>query len=299
MSKTPFSADYIHKLLKSIPESEREKFLVMLATQPVTEPQPASGSAGPPDAASQAQPPASSPQTLDEFCDTVAQEAYTQPASPAALPPKQGTSAPAPPLDPAAAAKKPAGTAARKPTVAQKQPPPKPVGPPAADPAQAGPPKFSTRTPLRSLPLKVHQVNLNVHPFLLQMLPLPELVPSSTPAQAIPRFASYNSGRAGRSAAPVKTLSVRRRFQTAATAFTLCTAVGTAKELKAGPALLSKLPLPARRTGSIPTGSGTRSGTPTLGHPLGARKMDGKKAGTKGGISDQPRFGSAVKIHVE
>ena len=93
----------------------------------------------------------------------------------------------------------------------------------------------------------------------------------------------------------MKTLSVRRRFQTAATAFTLCTAVGTAKELKAGPALLSKLPLPVRRTGSIPTGSGTRSGTPTLG----ARKVDGKKAGAKGGISDQPRFGSAVKIHVE
>ena len=47
MSKTPFSADYIHKLLKTIPESEREKFLVMLATQPIIEQQPASGSSGP------------------------------------------------------------------------------------------------------------------------------------------------------------------------------------------------------------------------------------------------------------
>ena len=97
----------------------------------------------------------------------------------------------------------------------------------------------------------------------------------------------------------MKMLSVRRRSQTAATAFTLCTAVGTAKELKVGQALPSKPPLPARKVGSIPTGSGTRSGTPTLGHPLGARKMAGKKAGTRGGISDQTRFGSAVKIHVE
>ena len=48
MSKTPFSADYIHKLLKTIPESEREKFLVMLATQPIIEQQPASGSSGAP-----------------------------------------------------------------------------------------------------------------------------------------------------------------------------------------------------------------------------------------------------------
>ena len=92
--------------------------------------------------------------------------------------------------------------------------------------------------------------------------------------------------------APVKMLSVRRRFQTEATAFTLCTAAGTAKELKAGTASPSQ-------PRSIPTGSGIRSGTPTLGHPLGARKMAGKKAGTTGGISDQPRFGSAVKIHVE
>ena len=115
MSKTPFSADYIHKLLKTIPESERAKFLEMLATQPVIEPQPTSGSAGPPASGSQAQTPASPPQTLDEFCDTVAQEAYTQPASPAAPPPKKDASAPTPPLDPAAAAKKPAGTAAPKP----------------------------------------------------------------------------------------------------------------------------------------------------------------------------------------
>ena len=139
-------------------------------------------------------------------------------------------------------------------------------------------------------------MSLNVRPHLLQMLPLPELVLSSTTVQAIPRFASYNSGRAGRSVAPAKMLSVRRRFQTEATAFTLCTAVGTAKEQKAGTASPSQPPLPPRKVGSIPTGSGIRSGTPTLGHPLKARKMAGKKAGATGGISDQPRFGSAVKI---
>ena len=155
------------------------------------------------------------------------------------------------------------------------------------------------RAPLRHLPLRVLPMSLNVLPHLLQMLPLPELVPSSTTAPAILRFALYNSGRAGRSVAHVKTLSVRRRSQTEATAFTLCTAVGTAKELKAGTASPSPPPLPPRKVGSIPTGSGIRSGTPTLGHPLGARKMAGKKAGTMGGISDQPRFGSAVKIQVE
>ena len=83
MSKTPLSADYIHKLLKTIPESEREKFLVMLATQPIIEQQPASGSSGAPASDPPPQPSASTPQTLDEFCDTVAQEAYAQPASPA------------------------------------------------------------------------------------------------------------------------------------------------------------------------------------------------------------------------
>ena len=122
MSKTPFSADYIHKLLKTIPESEREKFLVMLATQPIIEQQPASGSSGAPASDPPPQPTASTPQTLDEFCDTVAQEANTQPASPAAPPPKKDTSAAAPPRDPAATAAKPAGTAAPKPAVAQKQP---------------------------------------------------------------------------------------------------------------------------------------------------------------------------------
>ena len=122
MSKTPFSADYIHKLLRTIPESEREKFLVMLATQPILEQQPASGSSGAPASDPPPQPTASTPQTLDEFCDTVAQEAYTQPTSPAAPPPKKATPAAAPPRDPAATAAKPAGSAAPKPAVAQKQP---------------------------------------------------------------------------------------------------------------------------------------------------------------------------------
>ncbi|CAE7421204.1 unnamed protein product, partial [Symbiodinium microadriaticum] len=158
MSKTPFSADYIHKLLRTIPESEREKFLVMLATQPILEQQPASGSSGAPASDPPPQPTASTPQTLDEFCDTVAQEAYTQPTSPAAPPPKKATPAAAPPRDPAATAAKPAGSAS----------------PPKSQPKE-----------------KVLPVNPNVHPLLL-----------------------------------------RRRSQTAATAFTLCTAVGTAKELK-------------------------------------------------------------------
>ncbi|CAE7260268.1 unnamed protein product, partial [Symbiodinium microadriaticum] len=104
MSKTPFSADYIHKLLKTLPDSEKEKFLEMLAGQPVIDQQPASGQAGPKASASQPSPPAATPQTPPEFCDTVAQEAYTQPA-----------------------------------------------------------------------PQAEHQGKLNVHHFLLQMLPLPEL----------------------------------------------------------------------------------------------------------------------------
>ena len=91
---------------------------------------------------------------------------------------------------------------------------------------------------------------------------------------------------------PVKTLSVRRPFQTAATAFTLCTAVGTAKELKAEPALHSKLPLPVKKTGSTLAGSGT----PTLGLPLGALRVAGKKAGTRGGISDQPALALLSKF---
>ena len=69
----------------------------------------------------------------------------------------------------------------------------------------------------------------------------------SMTAQAIPRFASCNSGRADGSVAYVRTLSARRRFQIAATAFTLCTAVGTAKEPKAAPAWHSKLPLPVKK----------------------------------------------------
>ena len=91
------------------------------------------------------------------------------------------------------------------------------------------------------------------------------------------------------------TLSVKRRSQTGATAFIRCTAVGTAKGRKAEPALPSKIPLPVMKTGSTLTGSGT----PTLGHPLGALMVAGKKAGIKGGISDQTRLGSAVNIHVE
>ncbi|CAE7634907.1 unnamed protein product, partial [Symbiodinium sp. KB8] len=245
MSKTPFSADYIHKLLKTIPEAERSKFLEMLETQPILEQQPASASSGTP---ALAPPP---------------QQAVPTPQS---------------------------GPAASKAPVPQKQPPPKPSGTPAADPAPAGPPQSHN---------KVLQVSLNVLLHLLQMPPLPELVPSSTTALAILRFASYNSGRAGRSVAHVKTLSVRRRFQTEATAFTLCTAAGIAKERKAATAPTSQLPLPLMKVGIIPTGSGTLSGTPTLGHPLGAHKMAGKKAGNTGGISDQPRFGCAVKIHVE
>ncbi|OLP75568.1 hypothetical protein AK812_SmicGene44615 [Symbiodinium microadriaticum] len=231
MSKTPFSADYIHKLLKTIPEAERSKFLEMLETQPILEQQPASASSGTP---ALAPPP---------------QQAVPTPQS---------------------------GPAASKAPVPQKQPPPKPSGTPAADPAPAGPPQSHN---------KVLQVSLNVLLHLLQMPPLPELVPSSTTALAILRFASYNSGRAGRSVAHVKTLSVRRRFQTEATAFTLCTAAGIAKERKAATAPTSQLPLPLMKVGIIPTGSGTLSGTPTLGHPLGAHKMAGKKAGNTGGIS--------------
>ena len=152
------------------------------------------------------------------------------------------------------------------------------------------------RAPLHHPLHKVLLVSRNVLPRLLQMPPLPELARSSTTAQAILRFASFNSGRAGRSVAHVKTLSVRRRSQTEATAFTLCTAAGTANVRKAATAPTSPLPLPLMRVGISPTGSGTLSGTPTLGHPLGAHKMAGKTAGTTVGISDQPRFSSAVKF---
>ncbi|CAE7717896.1 unnamed protein product [Symbiodinium necroappetens] len=153
VEQTPFSADYIHKLLKTLPESEKGKFLEMLAEQPVIDQQPASGQAGAKASASQPSPPAATPQTPPEFCDTVAQEAYMPPASQAAPSATPKPTAPAPQPGPAVAAAKPAGTAgpaaaAAKPagttapkTVAQKQPPPKPAGPPAADPAATGPPQ--------------------------------------------------------------------------------------------------------------------------------------------------------------
>ena len=148
MSKTPFSADYIHKLLKTLPESEKGKFLEMLAEQPLVDQQPVSGQAGAKASASQPSPPAATPQTPPEFCDTVAQEAYAQPApqapKPTAQAPRPGpavaTAKPAGTAGTAAAAAKPAGAAAPK-TVAQKQPPPKPAGTPAAAPAATGPPQ--------------------------------------------------------------------------------------------------------------------------------------------------------------
>ena len=144
-------SDYIHKLLKTLPESEKGKFLEMLAAQPVIEQQPASGQAGAKASASQPSPPAATPPTPPEFCDTVAQQAYMQPASQAAPSATPKATAPAPQPGPAVAAAKPAGTAdpaataAKKAgttapkTVAQKQPPPKPAGPPAADPAANSP----------------------------------------------------------------------------------------------------------------------------------------------------------------
>ena len=149
MSKTPFSADYIHKLLKTIPEAERSKFLEMLETQPIIEQQPASASAATPALDPPPQQAGTATQTLDEFCDTVAQEAYAQPApaSPAAPPPQKSTSAPAPPNNPAVTAAKPAVPAASKAPVPQKQPPPKPSGTPAADPAQAGPTQSHNKAP--------------------------------------------------------------------------------------------------------------------------------------------------------
>ena len=94
MSKTPLSADYIHKLLKTIPEAERSKFLEMLVSQPIVEQTPASSSAATPALDPPPQQAATATQTLDEFCDTVAQEAYAPPAtaSPAAPPPQKSTS---------------------------------------------------------------------------------------------------------------------------------------------------------------------------------------------------------------
>ena len=156
---------------------------------------------------------------------------------------------------------------------------------------------FWTRLPPAPLPRPPHKVlplSRNGLPLLLQMPPLPELDLLSTMAPAIPRFASFNSGRAGRSVAHVKTLSVRRRSQTEATAFTRCTAAGTAKGRRAVTALTSQLPLPLMKVGISPTGSGTLTGAPALGHPLGAHRRAGKKAGTKDGISDQSRFSPAV-----
>ena len=151
MSKTPFSADYIHKLLKTIPEAERSKFLEMLETQPIIEQQPASSSAAPPALAAAPQPAVTAPQTLDEFCDTVAQEAYVQPppAAPVAPPPQKTTPAPAKSSNPAGAAAQTAtpAAAASKTPVPQKQPPPKPTGTPAADPAPTGPPPSHNKAP--------------------------------------------------------------------------------------------------------------------------------------------------------
>ena len=150
MSKTPFSADYIHKLLKTIPEAERSKFLEMLETQPIIEQQPpASSSAAPPALAAAPQPAVAAPQTLDEFCDTVAQEAYVQPppAAPVAPPPQKTTPAPAPSNNPAGAAAQTATPAASKTPVPQKQPPPKPTGTPASDPAPTGPPPSHNKAP--------------------------------------------------------------------------------------------------------------------------------------------------------
>ncbi|CAE7314572.1 unnamed protein product, partial [Symbiodinium sp. KB8] len=165
MSKTPFSADYIHKLLKTIPESEREKFLVMLATQPIIEQQPASRSSGPRLLIRRPSRRLRPPKRWMSFATQLLKKLTLSQLRRRRLHPR--------------------GTPQRPRT--------KPSGPPAADPAQAVPPKSQAKE-------KVLPVNLNVHPLLLQMLPLPELAP--------------------------------RRFQTEATAFTLCTAVGTAKELK-------------------------------------------------------------------
>ncbi|CAE7466489.1 unnamed protein product, partial [Symbiodinium sp. KB8] len=149
MSKTPFSADYIHKLLKTIPEAERSKFLEMLETQPIIEQQPASSSAATPALAAAPQPAVTAPQTLDEFCDTVAQEAYVQPppAAPVAPPPQKSKTAPTPSNSPAGAAAPTATPAASKTPVPQKQPPPKPTGTPAADPASTGPPPSHNKAP--------------------------------------------------------------------------------------------------------------------------------------------------------
>ena len=134
--------------------------------QPVIDQQPASGQAGPKASASQPSPPAATPQTPPEFCDTVAQEAYTQPA-PQAVPSATPHTAPAPQPGPAVAAAKPVGTtgpavAAAKPagtaapkTVAQKQPPPKPARTPAADPAATGPPKAQPKEKAPPPPLNV------------------------------------------------------------------------------------------------------------------------------------------------
>ena len=46
MSKSPFSADYIHKMLKTLSESEKGKFMEMLVEQPVADQLPASRSGG-------------------------------------------------------------------------------------------------------------------------------------------------------------------------------------------------------------------------------------------------------------
>ena len=239
MAKTPFSADYIHKLLKTIPEAERSKFLEMLEEQPIIGQPAASSSAATPALHASTPGGVAAPQTLDEFCDTVAQEAYVQPppAAPAAPPPQRASPAATPPKNPAGAAAQTATPAASKANPRQ--------NPRAHQPQHRHRqarhlrkirPRLLHLSWMRirqgPLPVPRHKVPLQRRrelPLLLQMPPLPELALSSTMAPATPRFASFNSGRAGRSVAHVKTLSVRRRSPTAVTAFTQCTAAGTCK----------------------------------------------------------------------
>ena len=253
MAKTPFSADYIHKLLKTIPEAERSKFLEMLEEQPII-------GAGLPLLAA----------LLHQLC----------------MPPRRGESrhhrrwmsfvtrwrrrpmSSHPPLH--QRLRRPRGPHPqphhpRTPLVRQlrrrRLPLPKPPcrrSNPRQNPRAHQPqhrhrqarhlrkirPRLLHLSWMRirqgPLPVPRHKVPLQRRrelPLLLQMPPLPELALSSTMAPATPRFASFNSGRAGRSVAHVKTLSVRRRSPTAVTAFTQCTAAGTARGRRAATAL--------------------------------------------------------------
>ena len=313
MSKTPFSADYIHKLLKTIPEAERSKFLEMLETQPILEQQPASGSSGAPALDPPPQQADPTPQTLDEFCDTVAQEAYAQPASasPAAPPPQKPTPAPAPPNNPTVTAAKPAGPAASKAPVPQKQPPAKPSGSPAADPAPAGPPKSHNKAPPPPLNPDDATTGPASQPPTQGATSEPERAPTLAADAPASRVGSViNDGAGNPSLCLGQLWACRKKCGSCENAFCQATfpdrsnsfhTLHRCRDCKRaeGRNRASPLPLPPRKVGIIPTGSGILSGTPTIGHPLGALKMAGKKAGTTVGISDQPRFGSAVKIHVE